>query len=678
MYKIIKIGSLVFILLFNTFKITSKFTQFAFGYLPWEKDPYTGDEIQISPFANSYENYGIQGLILNNLHYNSMDSSSAELKDRRDIDIAPEQPESLNILKNLQLLGVRVDLNEQFVGYYNQLKVPVVISNSSIRFYHPSKGVISNSSYLSVAPGEYFWISFGSDIMQTWGREGAGNMILSYQPNIYFYHKNTKLKYFKFIHLQWEMARLPKEIYFWCFFDFNPGHDGPAHPVIKFNVSGERSGQHWFDPFEYDTAFNNTYKELFSRLQQVDKNLKQVQKQNYTIKSQDRSPEFHSSNLSDDIIAYHNKWLSRTSDQTRMDFQFKTPTALSGVCICFMGVGFWGEEYFHKTLPDSFSIENYNKDGKLISTRTVIVKNPLIYLKFNDIDRTAKVILRIDQTNGEPVRIHEIRWMMSTTPPDLIWKAVREGDLNFLKENWSEGMSPNALDDKKKNMLKTALENKHLDIAEFLLQKGADINIENIDVSSQNERETMINWAVSSDRLDVVRFLVEHKVVLTNRNNYELSPTDEAAKESRIEIMKYLLGTFQGKARVEQARSAVLTALGSGAIATLEYFKNIEKLDITEYIIKPDYLFGAVRSLNDAYVNYLLENGSDINVTNRYGDTPLHTAVTLRNIEMVKLLVEKGAKLNIKNPKGYYPIIYSSTPEIKAYLYNTMKERNIR
>ena len=52
----------------------------------------------------------------------------------------------------------------------------------------------------------------------------------------------------------------------------------------------------------------------------------------------------------------------------------------------------------------------------------------------------------------------------------------------------------------------------------------------------------------------------------------------------------------------------------------------------------------------------LLDNGADVNILDRSGNTPLHTAAFLGDVETAKLLIEKGANIRAKNHKGDMPV----------------------
>ncbi|MBN8829005.1 MAG: ankyrin repeat domain-containing protein [Sphingobacteriia bacterium] len=55
-------------------------------------------------------------------------------------------------------------------------------------------------------------------------------------------------------------------------------------------------------------------------------------------------------------------------------------------------------------------------------------------------------------------------------------------------------------------------------------------------------------------------------------------------------------------------------------------------------------------------VKLLLEKGANINIQDKYGDTPIHAAAALGNIEIIKFLYENGAKVNATNYDNETPL----------------------
>ncbi len=75
------------------------------------------------------------------------------------------------------------------------------------------------------------------------------------------------------------------------------------------------------------------------------------------------------------------------------------------------------------------------------------------------------------------------------------------------------------------------------------------------------------------------------------------------------------------------------------------------------------------------YIKLFIERGADVNAQDAYGNTPLHYAAQIDNIEAVKLLIAKGAYFNIKNKRDETPCDVA-TGEAKTLLarYNKLYE----
>lgn len=75
-------------------------------------------------------------------------------------------------------------------------------------------------------------------------------------------------------------------------------------------------------------------------------------------------------------------------------------------------------------------------------------------------------------------------------------------------------------------------------------------------------------------------------------------------------------------------------------------------------------------------VKYLIEKGANVNLANGYGWTPIMYAANYGNMESVKLLVEAGADLTLKNSKGW-DVLYVAKEykrkEVLKYLKSVSK-----
>jgi RNA polymerase sigma factor (sigma-70 family) len=94
--------------------------------------------------------------------------------------------------------------------------------------------------------------------------------------------------------------------------------------------------------------------------------------------------------------------------------------------------------------------------------------------------------------------------------------------------------------------------------------------------------------------------------------------------------------------------------------------KNIELVRVkTEWTVASysDYwplnvtpIFWAAATGNDALVKLLLDNGADVNDTDRSENTPLHNAVLKKQISMVSLLLDRGANLEAQSRLAMTPL----------------------
>ncbi len=70
-------------------------------------------------------------------------------------------------------------------------------------------------------------------------------------------------------------------------------------------------------------------------------------------------------------------------------------------------------------------------------------------------------------------------------------------------------------------------------------------------------------------------------------------------------------------------------------------------------------LFEAVKSKNIPIIELLLDSGANVNIKNKYNNTPLFYAVWDENIAVMELLLDSGADIDICNNDGNYPLHYT-------------------
>ena len=89
-------------------------------------------------------------------------------------------------------------------------------------------------------------------------------------------------------------------------------------------------------------------------------------------------------------------------------------------------------------------------------------------------------------------------------PDNLIRKAVRDGNIEAVKQYLDAGTDVNAKEENGVTPLHQAARNGHKEIAELLIAKGADVNVKNED------GETPLDWANWRSHAETADLLRKH------------------------------------------------------------------------------------------------------------------------------------------------------------------------
>jgi len=191
--------------------------------------------------------------------------------------------------------------------------------------------------------------------------------------------------------------------------------------------------------------------------------------------------------------------------------------------------------------------------------------------------------------------------------------------------------------------LHLASRNGHLEVVEFLLSKGVDINLQN------NFSCTPLSLAVSHGHLEIVKFLIRHGSDVNERDNLGTSPLLSA-----VMVLPFLDEKGQDVSGNYSVRK-----LGDD-----RYRKEIIKLLIEEGADVnaaneegETPLWTASLHGDKEIVELLIKIGADVNTyDNKYRITPLHMVAELGQIEIVELLLENGAYINPISRKMNTPL----------------------
>jgi len=263
-----------------------------------------------------------------------------------------------------------------------------------------------------------------------------------------------------------------------------------------------------------------------------------------------------------------------------------------------------------------------------------------VYNKLDDIDK-------IKQSSGKKVSIEQVQRYMElaerfydtySLPRKPIRDIIESGDLEKLKplvENHPTLLE--AYDEEALPLLHLAAQTDQIEIAEFLIEKGADVNAEYKGVQikewqkDKGERQyrlwggyTPLHFATANNYKDIVELLIAKGANVNAKDDDGGTPLHRAVQEDHKDVAEFLI-----------ARGADMSARDENGQTSLYWAAYYGHMDIAKLLI---------------------DKGADVNAKNARGRTPLHRALTEGHSDIAKLFINKGADVNAKDEDGRTPL----------------------
>ncbi|MGD2181510.1 ankyrin repeat domain-containing protein [Lusitaniella coriacea] len=236
-----------------------------------------------------------------------------------------------------------------------------------------------------------------------------------------------------------------------------------------------------------------------------------------------------------------------------------------------------------------------------------------------------------------------IFWRVLTNPITRIHGAVMNNDIETVRSCLDKGVDPDVRKGQGVTPLCIATYDGNREIAELLLDRGAEIN-------QGLEEENGVNPLLNAARFGDEEFV---KILLARGAKIGLH---FAALQGDIDVVKEYL---ERGSPIQSMRNRGMTPLHLAALGNqretaellLEYGADIN----FETPASETALHQAVRGQSKEVIELLADRGADLNPIGLAG-TPLQLAILENDIEIVRLLIAKGADVNAGNSRVNFPL----------------------
>lgn len=236
-------------------------------------------------------------------------------------------------------------------------------------------------------------------------------------------------------------------------------------------------------------------------------------------------------------------------------------------------------------------------------------------------------------------------------------RAVAANDLATVKSLIKHGVPVNARNGEGNTALHEAALSGRRTISQFLIDKGADVNVFN-----KFGRTPLYYWAKHEDRLDMVRLLISRGAdVNAKREEGDETALHAAVWYGNVKMVEFLVA--QGadvNATDAEGHTPLHKAVGQSNMGSLG--QQIAELlvahgaDVDAGRGKYTPLCAAAGAGLRQSVEFLLSKGADINAGHS-PVTPLHEAAEGRDPNLVEFLIAKGADVNAGADTGDTPLV---------------------
>ena len=244
--------------------------------------------------------------------------------------------------------------------------------------------------------------------------------------------------------------------------------------------------------------------------------------------------------------------------------------------------------------------------------------------------------------------------------------ALRSGHLNiawFLLERGATGENGGIVC---QTALYIASSRGYAEVVRSLLDRGADLKAkcDALDVHGRHVQWTPLLVALEEGRLEIARMLLERGADVNYTDNCGWSPLHIAMRRSSIDFVRLLLdhGANVNASDTWRGETALHAASSKGHITVvkllLEHGANVDARSKSTWTP----LHCTTMMGHSEVAELLLDHGADVNAQKEDGWTALHLAAFNGHLEIVVVLLKHGADSQAQTNEGKAPIHLAKAP----------------
>ncbi len=262
------------------------------------------------------------------------------------------------------------------------------------------------------------------------------------------------------------------------------------------------------------------------------------------------------------------------------------------------------------------------------------------------------------------------------TSNDDIFDAAKQGDL--AKVQALVGKNPElvkAKDQNQRTPLYIAAAEGHLNIVEYLIEKGADVNAWN------NAHQNPLLSAAYYGHSEIVNLLLEKGAEFKEQDIYGRNVLHYPAREGYPKVVEILVK--KGLDINQEDRGGVTPlrfAIERGHTEIIDIFITLKALDVESDLGRKSLHFAASNGHKNI-VDLLIAKGASIHTKDDEAGTLLHNAAIGGLLELSQRLIKEGIKINDLDNRGKTPLHYAvreGHQEIVKLLVENRAELNIK